>query len=416
MSDGTVRICAPTGRDGALLTQYLSREGITSRAFATVEELAVALDDHALAIIAAEEALHPRGVERLFEYLKSQPPWSDVTLILLTQSNDQSTQVSSGLVHLFGRHGNVSMLERPIRVPTLISAVRSAMRARKRQYEVRDLLLQREQNERVLQEARGELERRVLLRTLELTKLNGELRREVSERLNAENALRQLSQNIVRLQDEERRRIARELHDSAGQYLSAVTLTLGQLARRLAASGDRNKELVQEALGLVGDCIREVRTMSYLLHPPVLDDFGLASALRWYVEGFSQRSGIAVRLDLAEEFPRFGRELETALFRIVQEGLTNVHRHSGGQKACVELRVHDQQINATITDNGHGMPGEVLTSVSKGRGGVGLMGMYERVKKLGGTIHIDSGERGTTIKAELPLGEARESSASAAMN
>ncbi len=217
----------------------------------------------------------------------------------------------------------------------------------------------------------------------------------------------------MRLQDEERRRIARELHDSAGQYLSAVTLTLGQLARRLSESGDRNKQLVQEALDLVGDCIREVRTTSYLLHPPVLDDFGLASALRWYVEGFSQRSGINVRLELAEELPRFRSEVETALFRIVQEGLTNVHRHSGGLKACVELKISARQISTIIKDNGHGMTKDVLREAAKGQGGLGLMGMYERVKQLGGTIHIDSGELGTTIKAELPLQE-RESSAASA--
>ena len=147
--------------------------------------------------------------------------------------------------------------------------------------------------------------------------------------------------------------------------------------------------------------------MSYLLHPPVLDDFGLGSALRWYVEGFSQRSGISVRLDLAEGFPRFDPEVETALFRIVQEGLTNVHRHSGSKKACVELKVSERQINTTITDDGHGMTLDVLRNAGKGQGGIGLMGMYERIKKLGGTIHIDSGSTGTTIKAELPLGQNR---------
>jgi signal transduction histidine kinase len=415
MATGNVLICAPTGRDGPLLVRSLHRDGVRSTSYNSLEQLTDALDDSVQAVIIAEEALAPQGVERLFAFLKNQPPWSDITVILLTHGDEESSQISSGLVHLFGKHGNVNMLERPIRVPTLISAVRSAVRARVRQYEVQELLEQREHNERVLEEAREQLERRVLQRTLEITKVNSDLRREVSERLNAENALRQLSQSIVRLQDEERRRIARELHDSAGQYLSAVTLTLGQLARRLANSGDRNKELVQEALALVGDCIKEVRTMSYLLHPPVLDDFGLISALRWYVEGFSQRSGISVRLDVAEGIPRFNRELETALFRIVQEGLTNVHRHSGGRKACVEVKIRDQQISTTITDDGHGMPAEVLRDVSRGQGGVGLMGMYERVKKLGGSIHIDSGNSGTTINAALPLTDNRQSSAAAAM-
>jgi signal transduction histidine kinase len=417
MATENVLICAPTGRDGRLLVRCLGRDGVDGVPYDSVEMLAEELNEHAQAVIIAEEALVSRGVERLFEFLKSQPPWSDITVILLTQSgaSDIASQTSSDLVHLFGAHGNVNMLERPIRLPTLVSAVRSAVRARKRQYEVRDLLTQRAENERVLQEARSDLEKRVLQRTLEITKVNSDLRREVGERIHAEAALRQLSQNVVRLQDEERRTIARELHDSAGQYLSAVTLTLGQLARRLSESNDRNKELVQEALALVSNCIKEVRTMSYLLHPPVLDDFGLVSALRWYVEGFSQRSGIQVKLDLAEEFPRVSPEVETALFRIVQEGLTNVHRHSGGLSACVELKIHARQISTIITDNGHGMPAEVLAEVGKGQGGIGLMGMYERVKKLGGNIHIASDDMGTTIRAELPVAEERESSAAAGL-
>lgn len=119
---------------------------------------------------------------------------------------------------------------------------------------------------------------------------------------------------------------------------------------------------------------------------------------------------------MAEEFPRFNRELETALFRIVQEGLTNVQSHSGGQKACVELKIHERQINTTITDNGHGMSQEVLREVGKGQGGVGLMSMYERVKKLGGTIHIVSTKLGTTIEAQLPFMEMRESSTAAALS
>jgi signal transduction histidine kinase len=408
MATGQVLVCAPTGRDAALLVQSLSTGEQAGQAFATIDELAAALDHTALAIILAEEALRPRGVEALFTFLKAQPAWSDVALILLTQKGTENSRVSRGLVDLLGARGNVTILERPLQVPTLVSAVRSAVRARTRQYEVRDLLQQRDENEQVLQAERTELERRVLYRTLELTKANGDLRREVTERLNAEHALRQLSQNVVRLQDEERRRIARELHDSAGQYLSAVTLTLGQLARRMATAEVRDKELVQEALSLVGDCIREVRTMSYLLHPPVLDDFGLASAVRWYVEGFAQRSGIQVKLDLAEEFPRFGRELETAVFRIVQEGLTNVHRHSGAKKTNVGLRVKDHLICATITDDGRGMAPDVLDGVKEGRGGVGLLGMRERVKKLGGSIWIESGGDGTKIRAELPVGELAE--------
>jgi signal transduction histidine kinase len=132
------------------------------------------------------------------------------------------------------------------------------------------------------------------------------------------------------------------------------------------------------------------------------------------VEGFSQRCGITVRLELSEELPRFPSEIETALFRIVQEGLTNVHRHSGGRKACVELKTSSHHVSTIITDNGHGMTKDMLFNVAKGQGGVGLTGMYERVKKLGGTLQIDSGELGTTIKAELPTHQRRESTAASA--
>jgi signal transduction histidine kinase len=402
MATGNVLVCAPTGSDAAVLLQSLRGDGILGYPFSSIEELSKALDDTSEVVIIAEEALIPHGVERLFACLKNQPAWSDITVILLTHGGTGNTQIGSSLVHFFGKHGNVNMLERPLNLNALSSAVRSAMRARARQYEVRELLLQREFNERILQDAREELERRVLQRTLEITKANADLRREISERLSAESALRQLSQNIVRLQDEERRRIARELHDSAGQYLSAVTLTLGQLARRLSTTDDRNKELINEALQLVGDCITEVRSISYLLHPPVLDDFGLVAALRWYVEGFAQRSGIQVRLELSETLPRFSGEVETTLFRIVQEALTNVHRHSGGKNACVEVHANDEQIDMTITDDGHGMAEDLLRNVDRGQGGLGLMDMYERAKKLGGNIHIDSNQQGTTIHTHVP--------------
>jgi hypothetical protein len=154
MQTGNVFICAPTGRDGPLVLRYLLKDQIHGVYYESIERLAVALDDSVQAVIIAEEALVPRGIERLFAFLKNQQPWSDVTVILLTNGSDESSQVSSGLVHLFGVHGNVNILERPVRVPTLISAVRSAMRARGRQYEVRHLLKQREINVRFLNEAR----------------------------------------------------------------------------------------------------------------------------------------------------------------------------------------------------------------------------------------------------------------------
>lgn len=235
----------------------------------------------------------------------------------------------------------------------------------------------------------GELEVRVRQRTMELDTAN--------------KGLRDLTARLLQSQDEERRRIARELHDSIGQILAALSMNLTTVLgdiERFAATGKK----LSDSMALVQEMNKEIRTVSYLLHPPLLDEAGLASALRWYVDGFSTRSGISVDLDVEDYFGRLPRELETAMFRMVQECLTNIHRHSGGSLAQVQLSRSNGEVRLRVDDNGVGMPVEKLTELkSQGSAGVGVRGMRERIRQLGGNLDIRSSENGTVVEARLPV-------------
>jgi signal transduction histidine kinase len=246
----------------------------------------------------------------------------------------------------------------------------------------------RRQNE-ALRHSQGELEMKVQERTADLDVVNRNLR--------------DLSARLLQMQDEERRRIARELHDSVGQMLAALSMNLtavrtdiDQLARTAAALSD-SESLVQEM-------VTEVRTISHLLHPPLLDEAGLSSALRWYVDGFAQRSGIKVDLDVPEDFERLPVEMETAIFRVVQECLTNIHRHSGSPVAKIRMRERDGEVLVDIEDKGRGIPQHKLEEMSAaGTPGVGMRGMQERLRQLGGKLEIQSGPGGTSIRVRLPI-------------
>jgi PAS domain S-box-containing protein len=225
---------------------------------------------------------------------------------------------------------------------------------------------------------------------------------DVTARRSAEGAIRRLSGRLLNLQDQERRRIARELHDSLGQYLAGLKMTIELLAQ----PNTRGKAgLFVECSEILERCISETRTLSHLLHPPLLDEAGFASAAKWFVHGFSQRSGIPVTFDLESNFPRLPETIEIALFRVLQESLTNVHRHSraGGAEIHVDLQPHE--VILEVCDQGCGIPSHVLIPIKKNgtQSGVGLAGMRERVNELGGRLEIDSSEQGTTIRVTLPL-------------
>jgi signal transduction histidine kinase len=248
----------------------------------------------------------------------------------------------------------------------------------------------RRDNER-LRNAQGELEDRVAERTAELDTANQTLRR--------------LSARLLQLQDEERRRIARELHDSVGQMLAALSMNLAGVRADIDLI-TKTTAVLTDSEDLVREMSKEVRTISHLLHPPLLDEAGLASALRWYVDGFAQRSKIEVDLDCPNDFGRLPRIVETAAFRLVQECLTNIHRHSGSPTAKIRLRHSDHQVTVEIEDKGKGIPADKLEEMASiGIPGVGITGMRERVRQLGGTLDIGSSGSGTTVRAHLPVSE-----------
>ncbi len=249
----------------------------------------------------------------------------------------------------------------------------------------------RRHNEKLRNE-QGELEKRVRERTTDLDTAN--------------RSLRELSARLLQLQDDERRRIARELHDSVGQMLVALTMNLSAVrldVERLS----KITHALSDSENLVQEMSSEVRTISHLLHPPLLDEAGLLSALRWYVEGFVRRSKIEVDLDLPDNFGRLPRESETAIFRVVQECLTNIHRHSGSSVAKIRVRQRDRDVLVDIEDKGKGIPEEKIQEMaSAGAPGVGIRGMRERLRQLGGTLDVQSNGNGTVIHVCLPIADA----------
>lgn len=221
------------------------------------------------------------------------------------------------------------------------------------------------------------------------------------ERLRTDRS-RSFSSRLLRAQDEERKTISRELHDGLGQALAAAKMNLQMLGRDLSAQGIAADRL-SETVGIVDQAIKEVRTVSYLLHPPDLERAGLACAVRWHGEGFAKRSGIEVELNVSKALPRFPEHIETAFFRVAQEALTNVYRYSGGSKARLTLRYGNEQLVLKVSDNGKGMSRESLAETLRRNSGVGIPGMKQRLSELGGRFKIASGGQGTTVTAVLPV-------------
>jgi signal transduction histidine kinase len=265
----------------------------------------------------------------------------------------------------------------------------------------RRLFVKRQRAEAALKQANDELEDRVRQRTAELERSN--------------EAARHLSARVLAVEDEERRRIGRALHDSLSQYLAALKMILGQLRVAERIPGD----LISECSELVDQSLVETRTISHLLHPPLLDELGFCSATRLYVDGFSRRSGLAVTLDLPPESGvRLPANLEIALFRAVQEGLTNIHRYAEATSANISFKSDASSVRLAIHDNGKGIPSVLLRQIREGatETGVGIAGMRERIRELGGKLEIESGASGTllTVTAPVALGSPQSQPAAVA--
>jgi two-component system, NarL family, sensor histidine kinase FusK len=250
------------------------------------------------------------------------------------------------------------------------------------------VVLERNRNLAALKKAKDNLEVEVASRTAEL-----EIR--IAEQELVRDSLRQLSARLRHLQDDERQKLSRELHDAVGQTLAAVLMNLAVLEKRAASLDAAGRKALTDCKEQAALATREIRTISYLLHPPLLHEAGLAPALEWFVAGFAQRSGIEVQLDLSPEIERLPEAVEISLFRVVQESLTNVHRHSDSRRALVRLTMDQSTLALEVKDEGSGSP-----AVAEG---LGIIGMRERLIELGGSFQFISSEGGTTVRATLPL-------------
>lgn len=504
-NDARVLILAPSGRDAHLISAALTEVGMCCHVCTDASALVRELQDGAAAAVIGEEALGNTEIQSIASALERQPPWSDFPIIVMTgggEPNRASRQLALMRVSL----GNITLQERPLRAVTLVSSVQSALRAREKQYEVRDHLAEIRSREDALRRAEEQFRelanampqlawiadgegkslwfnqgwylytgktfeqlqgsgwqslhdpkilpdvlkrwqdcirngvpfemefpllgadggfRWFLTRITPVRDLQGKISRWLGtstdihvqrearemlksnqERLEAEvgkrtAALRQLSTKLMRAQDEERRRLARELHDSMGQYLAAMSMSLAALVSDTPSIDKKRSDDLQNIIQL---CLSETRTLSHLLHPPLLDEVGLNSAMKWFVEEFGKRSGIRVSL-VCECQQRLPTLVETMLFRVIQEALTNIHKHSGSPTAEVSLRTNHSTVVLEVTDQGKGMPKELLERAGNrtSAAGVGLTGMRERVGEIGGDFHLQSGPQGTRIRVSIPV-------------
>jgi signal transduction histidine kinase len=250
----------------------------------------------------------------------------------------------------------------------------------------------------------------------ERIRTNDALRKEIEEKTETERklhelerSLRQLSLRLLQTQDEERRRIGRDLHDSVGQYLVGLKMKLDSLKSSANRSERKDASQLAECSQLIDEAIKEVRTISYVLYPPMLEELGLKSAIPWYLEGFTKRSGIKTTFEVSPDFDRIPIDLELALFRVLQESLTNVHRHSGSSTARARLLIRNRAVILEVSDEGKGTQSKNWKDRAQdwmGAFGVGLRGMRERMRQLGGNLELSSTQAGTTVTATLPIREA----------
>lgn len=252
------------------------------------------------------------------------------------------------------------------------------------------------EGEKRYRELAASLEKQVQARTEQLEHRTAELLRQSQD-------IRKLSAQLLRIQNEERRHIARELHDSAGQLLAVLSMNLAQLVAETKTQAPDFAGQVEVSAKLVQQLHKEIRTASYLLHPPLLDENGLASALEWYARGVTDRTGLAIDLQVAEDFGRLPRDLELVVFRLVQECLTNIHRHSQSTSATIHLSRDEALINLEVRDQGKGIPADKLAEIQAGGAGVGIRGMQERVRQFAGNMIVESDGPGTTVKFTLPI-------------
>ncbi len=343
------------------------------------------------------------GAERLFGYTAKEAVGQHISLIIPINRRDEEVAILERLkrgeridhfdtvrMRKDGTTLDISLTISPVRdsAGRIVGASKIARDVTQRK-RVERALHESEQRFRLLADA---LDTQVQFRTQELQRRNAEI-------LQQSEQLRDLSVRLLQAQDHERRHIARELHDSAGQTLAALGMTFARLAEDAKHNPTQLAAGFEDAQALVQDLTQEIRTASYLLHPPLLDESGLSSALDWYVQGLAERSGLEIDLEIGEEVERLPPEMELVIFRLVQECLTNIHRHSGSETAMIRISREADRVHVLIRDDGKGMSQDRLAEIQSKGSGVGIRGMRERVRQFQGELTVESNALGTTISA-----------------
>ena len=405
-SEERVFIIAPVGQDAHVMAELLARHGFETQICGSLTECCAQMKSGAGAFVLTEEALELGSSSKFFETLGAQPAWSELPLIILTTGGEFRSLRLLELV--MEAAGSVTLLERPIATTTLIRSLEVALNSRLRQYQVRDFLEEQRRNEHELRQAHEQLADRakqlqtlVESRTAKLAKSNEQLRREIAER-------EALHRKLLYAQEEERRRIARELHDQMGQNLTALNVGLKSLLDRQSRSDLGSR--VQHLQELATQTARDLHRVAVELRPAALDDLGIVKAIRTLIETWSTRYRIDVDFE-AGQYKAAGvsSEIETILYRIIQEGLNNVAKHSGATRVALVLRRTADQVHAIIEDNGRGFDTHVASQSANGSSRLGLLGIQERLDMVGGNFKVESApERGATLLVRIPIPKAHE--------
>ena len=360
--DQRVLLLAPTRRDATTTESLLRDAAISVTSCSTINELVEQLSIGAATAVIAEEAMTPAHIGRVAAVLQQQPPWSDLPIVVLARTGAASMEASDAVRRL----GNVTILERPLRIPTLLTAVRAALRARQRQYQIRALTEQ--------------LEERVRERTFEV---------------------RSLFERLVTAQEEERRRIARDIHDQVGQQMTALRMHLEAL-RSQAAAKSTLAEQAERTQRLAEEIDQSIDFLSWQLRPAALDHLGLSAALQNLVTGWSERFAMAADFAVhGVDDMRLGRDVESNLYRIAQEALHNVAKHAGATHVSLYLAQQNGSLLMLVEDNGRGFDADSASAAVNGS--MGLINMRERAALVGGSLEMESAAgQGTSIYVRIP--------------
>lgn len=405
--DARVLVMAPVGQDARAIVQLLTNRGLSARICTGAAQCCAEITAGAGAVLLTEEALEMDQGLDVVDALKVQPAWSELPLIILTTGGD--TRMIRLLELAAKAAGTVTLLERPVSAITLLRSVEVALNSRRRQYQIRDLLEEQRRSQGELRDAHEQLADRarqlealVQERTAKLVETNEQLRREMNERERAEASREALRRQLLNAQEEERRRIARELHDQMGQNLTVLNLGLKSL---YDAAPDKFQDVVLPLQELAAQTARDLHRVALELRPSTLDELGLVKAVRHLADTWSAHSRIDVEVECSQYAPTgISAEAETTLYRIIQEALNNVAKHSGAKRASIILHRTADQAQAIVEDDGCGFDPTKPRSATDHDGGLGLGGIQERVSFMGGSLNIESApNQGTTLIVRIPI-------------